>query len=620
MDITSTSVPAAVSDSSALQRELQIFRNLTRRLLNATLNRIFALTMEQSRARRTLVSLLFILSGVLFTYIAFSPSDWRGYLRNFFVALFSNPAALTNAGSELIKFIGRAVTDPQTLRYFPILVLPYSLALFFAARYLADIFEMEDRSIARQFVAEVALGGSGNSLVIREAHVKPEDEKKSPIVRIGGPGKLSVALDSAVLVERHDGRPRVIGPSGEEGEDEEAPENAEVKTKSKFRPRNILEGFERIRRDVIDLRDQVADPTEITARTRDGIRITITDVRFVFSVLRGNAKSTAAQPYPFVEAAVNSLIYMKTQTAVPDPVKIHDKPKSFSQSPRALHTQIKSMINGELGKFISTRNLGEFLASIATPELDAVQEQERAVRDEKRKMIERGERLSLPAQPDAPMFSPRPFISGLVSEFSESFKKQGNQRGVQAQWVGVGTWKMPEGIPSQVIPEKHLEAWRLTVENKQRGSERSIEQVEKDGQLRKIQQLIRNGPLSVHQQNIAGNQGRELALRGLIQAYREQLADAMTSLQKFKNLRRKPTIVAAYNFLTRQYVRFVPPPTPVPATPTERKLYETLLAKVGNLSETVERLIELEREHSPEATRETLLAQILRNWDRDMRG
>ncbi len=616
MDITSP--PPMDEGSSGLDRERRIFRELTRRLLNAALNRIFALTMEQSRLRSTLVSLLFIFAGMLFAYIAFPASDWKDYLRNFFVALFGNPGALSAAGGELLKFIWRAVTDPQTLRYLPILVLPYTLSIYWASQYLSDIFELENYAVARKFVSEVALGGSENSLVIREAHITPEDEKDSPIVLIGGPGKLSLALDSAVLVERPDGRPRVIGPSGEEGESDETPETTTSRRKPTRRPRNVLEGFERIRRDVIDLRDQVSDLPEITARTRDGIRITVADVRFVFNILRGELNSTLTQPYPFVKSAVNSLIYGMTQKAVADPVKIHDTPKSYSQGD-PLHTQIKSMINGALGSFISSRNLGEFLASIATPELDAVQEQERAVRDVKKKMLERGERVTLPDQPNAPTFSPRPFLSGLVSEFSEAFKGQGEKRGVQAQWVGVGTWKMPEGIPSQVIPEKHLEAWRLTVENKQRGSKKALDQVEKDGKLHKIQQLVRNGPLTAFH-NLTANQSGELANRSMIQSYIEQLSEAMTSLQKFKLLRRRPSIVATYYYLRRQMAHVVASPPPPPATPNEQALYDTLLAKVGNLHETIERLIILERDHSPEATREALLTQILKNWERDMRG
>ena len=312
---------------SPLRREITRLRNLLNRLLNAALNRVLHLTAEQSHARRNLIAILFVLTGVLFTYIAYPASDWRGYARNFFQALFSNPGALSSAATELGKFIGRAVTDPQTLRYLPIFILPYSLAIFYASRYLADIFELKDLSVARNFLHEVTLGGSNSKLVVRKGNISEEDMNNSPLVLIGGPGEMSVSLDSAILVERPNGRPRIIGPTADEEDDKRGPENiydptlildsdsdenasTEPKAKKKHKGDKstaILEGFERIRFDGemagIHLIDQFADGIEVSARTKDGIPIRATDIRFLFHILRDKdgsvAQSTQSNPYPF---------------------------------------------------------------------------------------------------------------------------------------------------------------------------------------------------------------------------------------------------------------------------------------------------------------------------------
>ena len=57
-----------------------------------------------------------------------------------------------------------------------------------------------------------------------------------------------------------------------------------------------------------------------------------------------------------------------------------------------------------------------------------------------------------------PPFVPRSELSG---RFRTNFIDEAHRRGVHLDWIGVGAWK----TPSEIIPNQHLEAWKLSTEN-----------------------------------------------------------------------------------------------------------------------------------------------------------
>ncbi len=64
-----------------------------------------------------------------------------------------------------------------------------------------------------------------------------------------------------------------------------------------------------------------------------------------------------------------------------------------------------------------------------------------------------------------PALIPRPDVKSLLfGEFAQAFPVLAAQRGVELRWVGIGAWK----TPSQIVPEQHLEAWQLSVDNQTR--------------------------------------------------------------------------------------------------------------------------------------------------------
>lgn len=239
----------------------------------------------------------------------------------------------------------------------------------------------------------------------------------------------------------------------------------------------LLDGFERLR-SVIDLRDQVIELT-VTGRTQDGISVTAKDVRLVYSVDRGFSTSPAEgsfdmdsvqHTYPFSEQAVLHLVYHHG----PDP----------------LYEAMRSLIRSELSRFISRHTLGEFLAN------------------------------ALPAgSPD--QFVPRDEITGLFFDYAQEFTQHAEEHGVRLQWIGVGTWI----TPAQIIPERHMEAWRLSSDARMNTSEGALEAMLKEARLAELLRLVCEVP-SIFSDLIGQEQTPDQILRGLALAYREKLTIA----------------------------------------------------------------------------------------------
>ena len=455
---------------SALQRETRITRQQFGRLVDCALNRIFDLTKKGSRRRLGMLLLMLPVLAYFFSLFSYSLGDWGTQISRlfayFFVSDYRNLAPDTIA--QFTLFLENAFFGPQTLRYLPVVLLSFILALQAAAHYLDDIFELGRVDIARDFILQVALTGNRGGIRIREGQVHPEDTD-SPIFQIGGPGQVEVELDSVALFERLDGQPHIIGPT--------------VDGKAN------LEGFERFRQ-AIDLRDQYPNPLEVGSRSLDGIPVSTVDVRMLYSIWRDGKEATIEHPHPFSQKAVETLVYGQVSR-----VNIRDQnPSDFEE---AWGGAIQSLIRGELGGFMGEHRLVEYLASVGPAEVE---------------------------QP--PEFQARHRISSLFSQFATEFTEKASKRGVELHWVGVGTWK----TPNEIVPDQHLEAWRISRENLARSSPVALDKLRKEARLQKITRLVQEVPLARFQS------GQEEAdtprARGLLVAYRQQLIEAVELLRQ----------------------------------------------------------------------------------------
>ncbi len=612
-----TLMPASRPPETALQKESRIFREQMGRLFGCLLNKIFDLTEKGSHRRRNMLLIFFLALGIFFRVILYPSSEWGNEFSHLMQYLL-NPAyaqAAQSAPLDFLRFALGPFFQPEMLRFLPVLFLPFCIALQAAATYLADIFELKQVSIARDFIIQVALTGNRKHIRISGGEVVEED-RNSPIYLIGGPGKVLVELDSVALFECADGRPHVIGPT--------------VKGKA------TLEGFERFR-DALDLRDQYTEPLTVKSRSLDGIPIATEDVRLVFSVFRKDQKPTMEHPHPFSEDAVEALVYGKSARVISDGPHSSELPASWTGA-------IQGLIRGELGGFMSKHKLVEYLASIGAPETQQAKQREDEIVTVGKNVLSDEDTLEPSAVPSPPDFKPRPVLSGLFNQFAEGFTQKASQRGLELHWIGVGTWKPP----SEIVPNKHLEAWNLSRENLARGSQKALEGLKQEAKLQQVLRLIQTIPLARFQQN-HGNNHRD-ALRDMLLGYREQLIETVELLRKS----RRPissSLPAAIKHIERVLglTHWVggggstsgpeatpgssPPPHPrsarpktapttgVPSTPPvspeEEDLYCDLLSKVRGDVETAERLIAYEQQRAPHADRIECLRRAIQRWNRD---
>lgn len=467
------SVPAT---ETILQKEQRLFRELSARLRDTLLSRMFDLRPEKAARRSLYLFLLFILSGFVLSLLYYPPAEWAGYLGTTFGALLSVGSTLeqrANAINQLTNFVLRVVMDPRILQYLPVFLAPFFIALQSAAIYLADVFELEDVSVARRFINSVALSGSNESIRIRHGDIA-EESRESPAYLIGGPGRVVVDLDSVALFERADGTPHIIGPTGRE-----------------YGGKASLEGFERfrqafdIRDHYVELRDQDANSMAVKSRSLDGISIKATDVRLMFSVYRGeNNEPSAEFPYPFSREAVEQLVYKANSRVTPE----QPNPSTFEFS--WVNNMIR-LIRGRLGGFMSQHNLTEYMASIGLPEVEKVKQREELIRGQMQQLTQSDDGTEEREFKPPPEFQTRHKIRSLFAQFAEEFTEKARNNGVELHWIGVGTWESPV----KIVPERHLEAWLLTQENLKNDSPEVMNRIEQTEVVEKMKGLIQKVPI-----------------------------------------------------------------------------------------------------------------------------
>ncbi|MEW6085226.1 MAG: hypothetical protein AB1607_11585 [Chloroflexota bacterium] len=502
---------ATLRPESVLKKEWRLFQEGFIRLVNAYLNMMFDLSPKASSGRFWAFVILFFLSGFLLSLINYPLTLWLARAQDIFLYFFSSAYrdGYTSGHpiSNLVLFAMQVFFDPRNLRFLPLLLAPYFISLQSAAIYLADIFNLEDVSIARRHILEVALGGSDETIHIAKGEIA-EDDKKSANYLIGGPGKVIVELDSAALFEKPDGTPHIIGPTSREPGG-----------------KATIEAFERFR-EAIDLRDHFVELRDLDekarsvhSRSKDGIPIIATDVRFMFSIDRGTAQIPPSDnlPYPFNNRAVERLIYKAFSKVTPE----QKDPSAYAFLWRENMT---SLIRSELAKFMSRNDLNKYFASIGQPEVNRVAQRENLLTDEARNLLPLGikpqDKKEPPKKPD---FVPRPQIKGdLFSEFVESFNKTARERGVKLQWIGIGTWNSP----IEKVFSKHIEAWKISRENAGMDGNDALKGFSINAVLHKMTELIQDIPLRSYQQASQTASRYQDIIQRVIIDYRKQLIQA----------------------------------------------------------------------------------------------
>jgi hypothetical protein len=597
-------IPPSRNPSNFSNEFNQLLDNL-RRLANAVLNKLFDLRSKSAIRRGQLLFILFLASGFAVNLRYNSIATWLNHIQNIFLYFFNPTYRATYVGdpiSSMLLFAVSAAIDPRGLQYLPVFLASFFIALQCAAAYLADIFELDDLSVARKFIWGVALSGSNDKIRFSEGYIA-EKNRQSPVYLIGGPGKVVVDLDTAVLFEKSDGTPHVIGPTGSISGGSEQ-----------------LDGFERFRA-AINLRDRYSllqdmDKPErnIKSRSLDGIRVTAVDVQVISSIFRDGKAPSDEFPFPFSEKSFRQWVYEWPSRVARD----SDRPSIHTFTSEAIPP---SIIRGELIKFISTRKLTEFFASIGASEIDQAKARVSEISKVAHRVTPPYEDIPKPeAVGQAPPFTTRSSLSSLFNDFEARFNKDAKKRGVQFRWTGVGAWKTIE-----MVPARHIDAWQKFKENLGQGSKNSIVNKSVEAGLSKIVAMIQDVPIT-HLDVTNSASDRPTAIQLLLEEYRRQLKDVDEFSRK--NFRRiPPTLVVALAYLSQLFrpARMVQRAPAPPKTEKEKELYEMLVKKIGEcngvpLSYVIESLEEWERQFTPNTSREQILEKINQDWDLAMTG
>ncbi len=350
-----------LSGQPALNR---VVNRVVRTVLNAIdrlINQLFAFNHQSALLRSMVIGTGFILLWLLFSFTALPAAEYPKMV-NAWAAVFATESSqniLIATGILIYKIF----LNMTVVRHLLALYVPFWLMQHVASIYLADIFEKEEE-IAHTFIRQAAFGESYNTIHIRHGKVIEED-LKSPMIQIGGPGYVVVELDSAVVFEKPDGTAHVIRPISKETSTNSIASSASTNEQYS---NTIIHGFERIRQGV-DLRD-VIQKQEITARSRDGIPVSAKDIQYSYSIYRGaNPVKSPQTPYPFDEDAVLNLVYGGIQ-----PVKQGEPARRAQDWLEPLPSKIVGQIGGEMSTFINKRGLSDFLANTGKPEDASLEE------------------------------------------------------------------------------------------------------------------------------------------------------------------------------------------------------------------------------------------------------
>lgn len=436
-----------MSPHTQLENEINSSENLFS-FINFFVNSVFSPSAKAGTTRKIIFQLLFFLTWIICAFTFHLPGEidypWLDFLYN---GKFPITATFINI---LELFFAWDVILVMGTIYFG-----YLIALQLVSIYLADIFDIKEQSIAERYIKQSAFSSPDYyQIQIEDARVRPEDQK-SPIFNIGGPGKVLINLENAVVFEKINGEPRIVGPSIEKPIE--------------------LESFERIRR-IIDLRDQNAS-LNISARTFDGISLEIKDIRLLFSIDRSEKNFSLAKPYSFKEESIYWLVYQLGTgpwTAI-----------------------LVDMVRTELTQFINRHRFSELVSAVGSPEVNKQLHFQNKISKKVKYNLAHTRRYKVYRHLDSkfknntPLHTPMYFrkkhqklkrpskyflhanqifessitrnaLSNLFYEnITNSFHSKAQKFGMKLEWINVGTWYSK----SSVIPDQYISAWKLSNEN-----------------------------------------------------------------------------------------------------------------------------------------------------------
>ncbi len=480
------------------------------------INVLFELTHRAGVARMQLLGLAIAATWFILAMITHTFTEWRLAL----IALV-NPGfvpEIQQPFTNIVLMVSQAFFSFGTLGHLLALGLPAWLALAFAGIFLDDIYELKDISVAQQFIIRAAFASTTISVIhIENGDVRVADQK-STIFKIGGPGAVLVGLENVAVFEKVNGECDII----------DASQGGRDYTK-------MLDGFERLR-EVIDLRDQFyprkdnppGSPNDLlNARTKDGIPVTIKNIRFIYYVRRPASRKSLSQPYRIDKDAIFEIVYNRTK--------------------RPWDDIITGLVRSTLVSVIRENTLGEIFATVGEPEIARQKERQDKIQDQINKNVTtesqtfqqspgatEGRPLETAAFESANTINtsklPRFEVSRkFYDNFASSFSRKSEQSGIHLEWIDVGTWQ-PAPTAGKLLVQ-HQDAARLNAENMARSDPTVLDDLCRQEQAAELLRLIRQ-PIYRFYQLSKEDAARDEIIASLVEEYLGALRAARDDFQK----------------------------------------------------------------------------------------
>lgn len=184
---------------------------------------------------------------------------------------------------SLARFLASFFTR-QTFRHVIPAIIGLGLALYFGAKYVQDLLELPSLHPAFNFLTASLFGGEYPHMTIAEGKAFVHDPETNPMLKIGGPGWVDIKPGNAALFERMVGPSQVLGTGT-----------------------HFIRRFETLR-EALDLREMERVKDNVEIMTRDGIPLTLSEVRVRFRIRAHGARSET-NPYPVTPGAIKQAVY-----------------------------------------------------------------------------------------------------------------------------------------------------------------------------------------------------------------------------------------------------------------------------------------------------------------------
>lgn len=434
-------------------------------------------------------------------------------------------ATTSNTLSVALGLIFTRFIDPLVLTRLIVIMVAFISALHFSSQYLKTIYQLQSMKSARNILLNLSFGFPISSYLHVEDGQIASDKKNSPILSFGGPGKVKVGFDSAVLFERMDGTAGIIG-----------------STANLAGGYFQLKSFEKIR-NIFNLKNHTLS-FDLLARTNDGIPLRIKNIRLTFSILRGTDKVTLTNPYPFNAQAIYWLVFYQPNNNFLNLITniitttFLELIREFNLEKIFPHSGNPSLVNNIHHRFIVNEKIRErkrlHIFSRKTSRLIPKKSKLSQI-NLSRPILHHphhpyGERnQNYPEVTPLNTISRRQLSASLIKKIKQEFSKHMEQPGIKCEWVNLGTWtplfsptqinRLPKttftkGSSSDMIDDQHTNMIQALVEeflcNLEYDSESHINETDFNLFLKKLLKFLKtksekNESQSTHDQDIGEN-------------------------------------------------------------------------------------------------------------------